>query len=494
MADSSSQRLPQTSIIELSPADSRDEHQLPMEMPEFGSDKVLHYNSSFQTGGSSLGFKLLPLPDKLDSVYYFCLRYKLLTVYRRLFSIMFLFNIIAFGIILGKNQLLIGFINAATANLMISGLARNPLVINIIFICLCSVPRSAPLLLRQLAAKGYHYGGVHSGCGVAAAVWYMGFTAIATRNFLKPQLHEVRTPQTLTLTYIVLILLLAIIIGAYPKLRFKQHDAFEFTHRFSGWLVVVFFWALLLVFANDAKSSSNASLGQFLKVLPAFWMLIIITVAIVHPWLYLRKVHIASEYISPHAVRLHFGYTNIKVGQAISISNHPLKDWHSFAGFPDSSNKGFSCLVSKAGDWTADCISRQPTLMWKRSFPTYGYGRAMMMFSQLVIVATGSGIGPIFSFLAYDDRPPMRVLWQTRSPLKTYGQGILDLVARLDSSAEVIDTDKVGRQDMLSRAWSLVQESHAEAVVVVSNLNNTRRLVYELEARGVLAYGPLWDS
>ena len=109
-------------------------------------------------------------------------------------------------------------------------------------------------------------------------------------------------------------------------------------------------------------------------------------------------------------------------------------------------------------------------------------------------MTTGSGIGPICSFLAYDNRPPMRVLWQTRSPLKTYGQGILDLVAKLDIAAEVIDTDVVGRNDMLPRAWGLVQDFQAEAVVVVSNPGNTKRLVFELEARGVLAYGPLWDS
>ena len=489
-----SQHSARTAITTLTSVDSHDSYQPSNETAGLELTKPLHYGTKVETDTSDLDLVLPPLPEGFNSAGYSCLRYKILTVYRRLFSIIFVLNAVAFGIVLSRGQLLTDFVNAATANLMISGLARDPLIINAMFICLCSIPRCAPLPLRRLAAKGYHYGGVHSGCGVAAAVWYIGFTATATLNFLKSASHQVKTPQTLTLVYIILILLLAIIVGAYPKLRFRQHDTFEYTHRFAGWLVVIFFWALLIVFGNGAKTSEDVSLGQFLKALPAFWMAIIVTVAIVHPWLSLRKIHITPEYISPHAVRLHFDYTNIKVGQGISISNHPLKDWHSFAGFPDSSGKGFSCLVSKAGDWTADCVTRQPTRMWKRSVPTYGYGRAMMMFHRLIIVATGSGIGPIFSFLEHANRPPMRVLWQTRSPLKTYGQGILDLVMKLDSAAEVIDTDKTGRHDMLPRTWALVREFNAEAVVVVSNLQNTKRLVFELEARGVLAYGPLWDS
>ncbi|KAL9119138.1 MAG: hypothetical protein Q9187_004308 [Circinaria calcarea] len=443
---------------------------------------------------TALPSALPAMPAELESPRYARLRYIVFTVYRRLFSMIFFLNLIAFIVVLNRDQIQIDFVNAITANLMISGLARNPLVVNVMLFCLSKIPRSAPLAIRRLVAKGYHYGGFHSGCGVAALVWYIGFTALLTRDFTKSHTHNTKSLPSLVLAYVILLLLLAIVAAAYPRIRLHLHDWFEFVHRFSGWTVVVFFWALLLVFASHAKEVDKETLGQFLAALPAFWMTVIITVSIIHPWLYLRRVRIVPEYISSHAVRLHFRYTTAKVAQTISISNHPLRDWHGFAIFPDADGKGFSALVSKAGDWTADCIAKQPTHMWKRSFPAYNLCLAMNVFQKIVCVATGSGIGPVLSFLADPGRPPMRVIWQTRSPLKTYGQGILDAVAQLDSTTVVIDTNLTGRRDMLPMVWDMVSSFQAEAVVVVSNHYMTRKLVFELEARGIPAYGPIYDS
>ena len=67
-------------------------------------------------------------------------------------------------------------------------------------------------------------------------------------------------------------------------------------------------------------------------------------------------------------------------------------------------------------------------------------------------------------------------------------------VSQLDPNAIVIDSDRHGRRDMLPMAYSLAVEMGAEAVFVVSNPMVTRHLVYGLEARGVAAYGALFDS
>jgi NAD(P)H-flavin reductase len=66
------------------------------------------------------------------------------------------------------------------------------------------------------------------------------------------------------------------------------------------------------------------------------------------------------------------------------------------------------------------------------------------LFRKALIVVTGSGIGPCLSLLASNARPPLRVLWQTRNPRKTYGDKILDAVAELDSDAVIVDTDEYG--------------------------------------------------
>jgi hypothetical protein len=199
-------------------------------------------------------------------------------------------------------------------------------------------------------------------------------------------------------------------------------------------------------------------------------------------------------------VRLHFDHAVTTFGKGTQLAKHPLRDWHGFATFPDPSPAGvrgtpsFSCLVSKAGDWTADTIKNPPTHLWKRGVLLYGFAYSMRVFKKVIVVTTGSGIGPCLSFLGDDNRPELRVLWQTRAPLKTYGQGVIDLVHRMDDHPIIMDTNQLGRVDMVPIVQRLVSESNAEAVCVISNPGLTRRIVYELEARGVPAFGPIFDS
>ncbi|RAK99463.1 integral membrane protein TmpA [Aspergillus ibericus CBS 121593] len=346
--------------------------------------------------------------------------------------------------------------------------------------------------MRRLAAKVYHYGGVHSGCGIAAFVWYVGFVGVMSREYWSGQSALSLAP--IILAYIILALLLAIIIVAHPTFRIKKHDYFELTHRFSGWLVVALFVVLLMIFADQASTAYNESLGHFLLTLPAFWFLMVTVVAIIHPWVFLRKVKVQPEYLSSHAVRLHFTHTTTTFGKGIQLCRHPLQDWHGFATFPDPEGKSFSALVSKAGDWTSACIQDQPTHLWKRGVLTYGFGYAMRVFKRVVVVTTGSGIGPCLSFLGDDNRPNLRVIWQTRAPLKTYGQNILNLVSEMDKNPVIIDTNQSGRVDMVPIIRQLVKEFDAEAVCVISNPFVTKKVVYELESHGISAYGPIFDS
>jgi hypothetical protein len=436
-----------------------------------------------------------PDPGELASPLYAKVRYTIFTIYRRLFSIVFLANFAVFIAVVIKDRTLTDYVNAAAANLPGVGLSRQPLVVNLMFKCACAIPSSAPLRLRRLAAKIFHYGGVHSGCGVAAVMWYIAFVAILTKEATTSPTAQLASPAIVVLAWLILLLLLAIVLAAYPAFRFKRHDYFELTHRFSGWLAIALFWPLLLLYVEKARQAEHQSFGITLAKLPAFWILVFLTLSIIHPWLYLRKVPVNPEYISPYAIRLHFNFTTIKFGQAFAISKHPLRDWHGFAQFRDIEGPDkFSCLVSKAGDWTSDCIARPPTHVWKRGIPAFGVGYVMKMFRSFIMVTTGSGIGPCLSFLALENRPPLRVIWQTRSPLQTYGKGVLDSVKVLDPDPIVLDTTKTGRQDMFPMVLDLVKKFKAEAVLVISNPIFTRKMVFDLESRGVPAYGPIFDS
>ncbi|KAJ5945746.1 hypothetical protein N7454_002585 [Penicillium verhagenii] len=437
-----------------------------------------------------------PLPAKKPLAN---LRFALLTIYRRLFTLVFLANIGVFIAVMLSDRKLIALVNATAANLLACGLARQPLVVNSIFFLVCSIPRTAPAPLRRLAAQVYHYGGVHSGCGVAALVWYVGFVGVMSHQYWTPSPTSASvvsiSAAPVALAYIILILLLAITVVAHPTFRTKFHDYFELIHRFSGWLVVALFFVLLISARPRISPSVLSS-----SVSPAFWFLIATVVSIVQPWLMLRKVPVRAEKLSAHAVRLHFDHTPTVFGKGVQLAKHPLRDWHGFATFPDPTPQGsrgkpsFSCLVSKAGDWTAASINQPPTHFWKRGALLYGFAYAMRVFKRVIIVTTGSGIGPCLSFLGDDNRPALRVMWQTRAPVKTYGEGVMDLVRQMDANPIILDTDQTGRVDMVPIIARQFKEFDAEAVCVISNPVLTGRIVHELEARGFPAFGPIFDS
>lgn len=153
-------------------------------------------------------------------------------------------------------------------------------------------------------------------------------------------------------------------------------------------------------------------------------------------------------------------------------------------------------VISNAGDWTSRVVASPRTKYWIRNTPRAGVLSLFCIFKRVVIVTTGSGIGPTLSSII--DKPAgqvCRVVWSTRSPEKTFGAGITKALERIDPDAVVVDTDTMGRRpDLVSLAWRLYRDVQAEAVFVLSNRDVTRNVVYALEARGVPAFGPIWDS
>ena len=111
-------------------------------------------------------------------------------------------------------------------------------------------------------------------------------------------------------------------------------------------------------------------------------------------------------------------------------------EWHSFATIPEPGKKGFSLVVSRAGDWTVKIISKPPTHIWKRGVPTYGVMRIAQMFNRIVLVATGSGIGPCTpAILARAS--PIRLLWTAPSVRETFGDKLVDQIVEANPEAVI---------------------------------------------------------
>jgi hypothetical protein len=454
-----------------------------------------------ETDKTPLQIRHVLSPEKIDQKPFRQLRHVIFPVYRRLFTLVIAGNIIALVLIdLSPRDITFYFkaiSSAASANLFVTVAIRQDYVLNFLFEIFASTSKSRPLYWRRILTKVFEFGGVHTSAGICSLAWFIRLAIFLTVSFENGSLRDV---PILALTYALLALFSGIVVFAHPELRSKNHNTFELMHRFGGWLCSATSWTLIVLTANVMANlpGSHQSIIDILIQLPSFWLLTINTIHTVLPWLRLRKLKATPERLSDHALRLHLK-ANIGAFYTIRISDSPLSEWHSFACFIDSKPKNGSTnsvIISRAGDWTAKTIAEPKSFYWIRSMPTRGVLYMSLMFRSVVLVTTGSGIGPCLNLLTMDasTRPSVRVLWSTPKPLLTFGEEIVGEVRDADPAAVIWDTKKFGRPDMVGLAWQLLMESQAEVVFVVSNPKVTKMVVYAMESRGVAAYGPIFDS
>ncbi|KAI1112736.1 hypothetical protein F5Y14DRAFT_420634 [Nemania sp. NC0429] len=290
-----------------------------------------------------------------------------------------------------------------------------------------------------------------------------------------------------------------ILTSAHPNLRRRYHDHFEAFHRFAGWTALLAFWTHNIASANVTSRQWNATIGYVLIHSPNFWFIILTTFCTIASWSRLRHHIVYPEKLSDHATRLHFKYRAMNPFYGVKISDKPLTEWHAFATIPDvdpESGKinGFSVVVSNAGDWTKKQIMKpKERKLWVRGAPLHGLLYTSRLFRRIVVVATGSGIGPCLSLL-FADVTPRRVLWSTRDPEKTYGPRVVAEVRRADPAAVIWNTNEKGYPDIVGETYQLVHESGAEAVFIISNPKVTEKVVFGMQTRGIPAYGAIFDS
>lgn len=386
----------------------------------------------------------------------------------------------------------LGLVSAiAQANLVIAMLPRQHWMVNLVGRLATRPATTPPLRLRWLLGKYYHLGGLHVGAAIAGSVWYLAFVAslglerwrgttpIATANLL--------------VSALVVTIFVVMIVMAMPARRSRDHDRFELTHRLGAWAALVLVWANTVIFVDS--QASGGSLPVAMLSSPTVWLLSLTTLGALWPWLLLRRVPVTVESPSSHVavVRLHERWVP-PIGTTRPISRRPLIGWHHFANVPAAPGEsGYRMVVSRAGDWTGEFIDDPPDHVWVRGLPAVGVANVKRLFTRVVYVVTGSGIGPALGHLLTDTRGS-RLVWVTRDPRRTYGDRLVDEVEAAQPDAIVWNSDLDGKPDVLRLAYRAYVESGAEAVICISNKSVTWRVVQGLEQRGIPAFGPIWDS
>ena len=286
------------------------------------------------------GLDASPLPPKKGSRTYRYLRWNFGSVYRRVFCLAFLGNLAALGFLIVQSILagrrLFSYQQtgiAATANILAAIIVRNEHVVNGLFWVFGTWSSRLPFWARKFVAKIYSYGGIHSGGAVAATFWYIAFLVLLTMDF------QAAGPLTVVRSYIyfvsygIIFLLVTMLVFAHPHIRIIIHNWFEGIHRFMGWTAILLFWAQAMLLAADA-ADGNVPFGKALLVSANFWMLVIITLLVVYPWTRMRLRDVEAEVLSEHCVKLNFNYRDVHYGQAIRLTDAPLKETHAFGVVP----------------------------------------------------------------------------------------------------------------------------------------------------------------
>lgn len=428
------------------------------------------------------------------------IRFRVLSTYRVLFCLVIIINaIIARRFYIKEMSQPVWFAapsildisNAVAANVLGAILLRQDYIINSFFLICWWIPFSAPLRIRRTLAGAYCYGGLHSAAGVCAALWFTVLTGIVLREFATWRMRDLNIKRA---TYALVILLWAMCLTAYPKFRSVLHNTFEHVHRWAGWLCIIIFWIELRVLTNHIMHQSGPdSYGAHMTRRPDFWLHLVSTIHIFLPWLRLRRLPIVAEHLSSHAIRLHLK-EKVSNCRVYRISTSPLGEWHSFACIPEFDGVGGSLIVSNAGDWTRKTIDNPRKYYWTRGIPTVGVLCMAQIFCRVVIVTTGSGIGPTLGTAMRLRKTSCSILWSASGPRQTFGETIYKSVLEVDSKAIIMDTKLHGRPDLVQLAYELYVNSGAEAIFCISNRSTTQKVVYEMESRGIPAYGPIWDS
>ncbi|KAG7289949.1 hypothetical protein NEMBOFW57_006326 [Staphylotrichum longicolle] len=399
------------------------------------------------------------------------MRWNFGSVYRRIFSLVYLANIITLVVLIARYAISADRSKftyqqasiAVTGNILAVVTVRNEHMVNGMFWVFGTWSKNLPLGFRTLAAKVYSYGGIHSAGAVSATFWYITFLVLLTMEFQKAESLTVSRSYIYLVSYVILLLLVSMLVSAHPHLRRTMHNWFEGIHRCMGWLAILLFWAQAMLLAVDSTQTSGTSFGKTLLVSPNFWMLIPITLLIAYPWTRLRLRPVEAEVLSQHCVKLNFTYRNVHFGQAVRLTDAPLRETHAFGVIPfpavpapmkhdqgstdythtekgplpskennnnhsdyshDSNpslaalkhhaltspttagqlthagERGFSVIISNAGDWTKKIIACPPTHIYTRAPRTPDH--------------------------------PVRIIWSTKDPVKTYGRQVVELVYKTD--------------------------------------------------------------
>jgi predicted ferric reductase len=274
--------------------------------------------------------------------------------------------------------------------------------------------------------------------------------------------------------------------SARDAVRGARHERFELMHRFVGWSVL---GVLVAVVAH--RFAVDLAAGA----VPAALLLAAVVGVVAQPWTSVRRLPVEVLVVTPGLVVLAMPGRR-RVGEFVRVSLEG-REWHAFA-VSTCGREGadrFCLVIRRAGDWTEQ-LGRScengtpPTWLQVRTLRGYGFMGAAQAYRQVLVVATGAGIGPVLLYLLDRRQPGLHCVWIARDPRSSIGA---DLVDRVLAGAQTILVDTSDARPDLAQLVTAAAVG-VEAVFVVGNATARDQVAAVCSDLGVRWYGPTFDS
>ncbi|CAE6450915.1 unnamed protein product [Rhizoctonia solani] len=351
---------------------------------------------------------------------------------------------------------------ASLVNLTITVLVRNELLLAGLYWAFSKIPFRRFYAHRML----HSIGGLHVGCAFGTFIWIIFYTVEVGRS---TSLNSSLDIALLITSIILPVGITVIIIFALRPLRERFHDAWEYTHRYVGWTVIVD----LIVHLGLKAATLDAPEQLFYTSLP--YLTLACVVSIFYIWFTVRRAEISIQANRSVAVVTFPGTPTMRSGTFARISRDGFQ-WHAFSvAMTDFEKREFSLIVGRAGDWTTglinDALNAQgPERIYIRGVCPPGFMYMHRSYKKVVTVCTGAGIAPALPQIEQHTSDIMLV-WIAKNHRKTYGEAVWNTVTSNLPANQVIlhDTGVSGRPDIGSLLEKAAKSHDAEAVFVVSN-------------------------
>ena len=152
-------------------------------------------------------------------------------------------------------------------------------------------------------------------------------------------------------------------------------------------------------------------------------------------------------------------------------------------------------LAGAVGDFTRSLVSQPPYHLWVRQVHFAGLPYLVNMYDRVLLVATGSGICVFLSFLLQPTPTDVYLIWVAKGIEQNFGKEIKEMIDGYPNDKVIVhDTALLGRPNISEMSVDSAREWGAEVVIVTSNPEGSRDVVYACKAAGIPAFGPIWDS